>query len=223
MSSSSSDLPARDADLTTLARIRNAALEGFAARGVSATSIRDVAAAAGVSPGLVQHHFGTKDNLRVAVNRYVVEVAVATFANLVSEDSQEAWTSMGDLTTGWVKENRVALRYLARELSEGDPDATSILESLLAIAQQKWLEPLSAAGALRPEVDRDWAAIHVFVFNLACVLFEPALNQHLSDDFFATEQLQRWNVATTDLYRQALTKPSVTSRKKGRRPPSPGP
>jgi len=43
-------------DLNAAARIRNAALEGFAANGVAATSIRDVAAAAGVSPGLVQHH-----------------------------------------------------------------------------------------------------------------------------------------------------------------------
>jgi AcrR family transcriptional regulator len=202
------DLPMRESDLTAHARIRNAALEGFARRGVAATSIREVAAAAGVSPGLVQHHFGTKEGLRRAVNEYVVAVAVAAFANLVSEDSQEAWTAMGNTVTAWVAENRTALRYLARGLSEGDEDASRILESLLRIAEQKWLDPLATAGALRPEVDRDWAALHVFLFNLACVLFEPALDRHLADAFFSAGQLARWNVATTDLYRQALMRPA---------------
>jgi AcrR family transcriptional regulator len=211
----SPDVPRRESDLTAYARIRNAALDGFATRGVSPTSIRHVATAAGVSPGLVQHHFGTKEGLQRAVNEYVVAVAVEAFANLVSKDSQEAWSAMGETVTAWVKENRIALRYLARGLSEGDPEASRILESLLQIAQEKWLDPLAEAGALRPEVDRDWAAMHVFLFNLACVLFEPALNQHLPDAFFSPEELARWNVATTDLYRRALMKPELDSLGEG--------
>jgi AcrR family transcriptional regulator len=55
MAASDGQMPALPSDLSTYARIRNAALEGFATRGVAATSIRDVATAAGVSPGLVQH------------------------------------------------------------------------------------------------------------------------------------------------------------------------
>src|SRR5437867_3678661 len=47
-------------DLTGAARIRDAALRQFAARGVAAASIRHVAKAAGVSPGLVQHHFRSR-------------------------------------------------------------------------------------------------------------------------------------------------------------------
>jgi AcrR family transcriptional regulator len=200
-------MPVRRSDLSASARIRNAALEGFALRGVAATSIRDVATAAGVSPGLVQHHFGTKEGLRAAVNEYVIAVAVETFADLVSEDSPEAWRTMGDTVTAWVNDNAIALRYLARGLSEGDADAIAIFESLLEIAQGTWLEPLAQAGALRPGVDREWAAIHVFVFNLACVLFEPAISHLLPAPFFSPEQLQRWNAATTELYRHALITP----------------
>jgi AcrR family transcriptional regulator len=61
-----------DSDLTAPARIRNAALRLFAENGVDGTSIRDIAGAAGVSPGLVQHHFKTKDAVRDAVNGYVL-------------------------------------------------------------------------------------------------------------------------------------------------------
>src|ERR1700727_2312612 len=132
------EMPVRPSDLSAQARIRNAALEGFAARGVAQTSIRDVARAAGVSPGLVQHHFGTKEGLRTAVNEYVVAVAVETFADLVSEESQEAWTAMGGTVTAWVSDNAIALRYLARGLSEGDEEASKIFEALLEIARTKW-------------------------------------------------------------------------------------
>src|SRR5437667_12839106 len=46
---------ARYADLTAAARIRNSRPRHFAARGVAATAIRDVARVALVYPGLVQH------------------------------------------------------------------------------------------------------------------------------------------------------------------------
>src|SRR5437870_1488254 len=70
-------------DLTSAARIRNAALQAFAAQGVAGTSIRDVAKAAAVSPGLVQHHFRSKAGLRRAVDDFVVGRAIAVFGDPV--------------------------------------------------------------------------------------------------------------------------------------------
>lgn len=199
-------IPIGPSDLSTSARIRNAALEGFAERGVAATSIRDVAAAAGVSPGLVQHHFGTKAGLREAVDEYVIAVAVAAFQDLVPQAEEgEVWSAMGDTTTAWVRDNAVALRYVARALVEGDEGASRIFDALVGIARTKWLEPLGEKGALDPSVDRDWAAIHVIVFNLASVLLEPAVSRQLTNSFFSPEQLQRWNAATTELYRRGFT------------------
>ena len=55
-------------------RIRTAALALFAARGVAATSLREVARSAGVAPGLVGHYFGGKDGLQEAVEDFVVEL-----------------------------------------------------------------------------------------------------------------------------------------------------
>lgn len=209
----------RPADLSTYARIRNAALEGFAVKGIASTSIRDVAAAAGVSPGLVQHHFITKDGLRDAVNEYVIAVALETFEDLVRDGEPadaDAWAAMGDTVTAWVQENAVALRYVARALAEGDAEASRIFDALVEIAHANWLAPLAGRKTLRPEVDETWAAIHVVVFNLASVLFEPAINRHLPEPLFAPEQLRRWNAATTDLYRRGVTRPAAASPKKTR-------
>ncbi|MDE3075343.1 MAG: TetR family transcriptional regulator [Chloroflexota bacterium] len=48
---------------TTRELILKTARQAFAASGYSATSLRGIARAAGVDPGLVVHYFGTKDNL----------------------------------------------------------------------------------------------------------------------------------------------------------------
>ncbi|HEU4511548.1 MAG TPA: TetR/AcrR family transcriptional regulator [Nocardioidaceae bacterium] len=50
----------------TRSRILEVARASFAEAGFGGTSIRKVAAAAGVDPALVHHHFGTKDDLFIA-------------------------------------------------------------------------------------------------------------------------------------------------------------
>ena len=54
-------------DLTARARIRNEAFSLYAIQGEERVSMRAVAAAAGVTIGLVQHHFGTKEGVYLAV------------------------------------------------------------------------------------------------------------------------------------------------------------
>lgn len=60
-----------DPDLSTSARIRNAAILRYASDGMNA-SIRSIAAEAGVSPGLVIHHFGSTQGLQEACTDHVL-------------------------------------------------------------------------------------------------------------------------------------------------------
>src|SRR5581483_3969141 len=69
-------------DRTTRAVIRDESLRLFAERGPDAVTVRQIAAAAGVSPGLVSHHFGSKDGLRQAVDAHVL----AMLGELTSAD-----------------------------------------------------------------------------------------------------------------------------------------
>ncbi len=82
------DPRASDEDLTAKARIRNAALDLYAERGEDRVSMRAVAAAAGVAVGLVQHHFKTKDGLRVAVEQLVVDYYALAIASVPDEGAQ---------------------------------------------------------------------------------------------------------------------------------------
>jgi hypothetical protein len=57
---------------------------------------------------------------------------------------------------------------------------------------------------LRGGVDRRWAALHVVIFNLGTALLEPAINRHLERPLLTADELERWNVATTELFRSGL-------------------
>ena len=74
-------------DLTTKARIRDAALARFPVEGFAATTIRAIAADAGVSAGLVVHHFGSKDGLRKACDQHVVSKFRETKMAAMEEDN----------------------------------------------------------------------------------------------------------------------------------------
>src|SRR5215813_4115516 len=84
-------------DLTARARIRDAALTLFAERGIEASTIRDIAAAAGVSSGLVRHHFGSKEALRDACDAYAFERMKQIGDELIAEGRIAEAGLMADL------------------------------------------------------------------------------------------------------------------------------
>jgi TetR/AcrR family transcriptional regulator, regulator of cefoperazone and chloramphenicol sensitivity len=194
-------------DLTTFARIRNAALEGFARDGVTATSIRDVAKAAGVSAGLVQHHFPTKATLTEAVNDHVISIAETAFANVPAARSTiDASDELGSRVTALIREHPDALRYVARASSEADPGALELFDTFVSIAEQQW-EQLAKDDLLRADADRKWTALNTVMFNLAPLLFQTALDRHLPHPFESPEGLQRWQNAGTELFRHGVYQP----------------
>jgi AcrR family transcriptional regulator len=195
-------------DLAAYARIRNAALASFARDGVEASSIREIAREAGVSPGLVQHYFPTKAALRDTVNEHVIALVAEPFRDVPLDPADgDPFEELGNRITALVGEHPEAVRYAARAIVEGDAAALALFDAFIAIARGQW-EQLAEAGLLREELDRDWTALHVVIFNLATILFRAAIERHLPASFLEPEQLRRWNVATTDLLREgALRRP----------------
>jgi AcrR family transcriptional regulator len=196
--------PVHESDLTSAARIRNAALELFAEAGIADTSIRDVARAAGTSPGLVQHHFKTKANLREAVNDYVTQVVIDAFGGPNDDDQAvDPIQSAGDRITAFVAANPTALRYVGRALVEHDAAARQVFDTFVGVILSG-MKRLAKNGQLNPDLDLEWAAMHLVIFNLATLLFEDAVNARLPAPFFDPDQLRRWNIATTELYRDGM-------------------
>ena len=114
-------------DLTARARIRDAALEQFARHGTRGATIRGIAEAAGVSSGLVRHHFGSKDGLRRACDQAVLDLFRR---RLVQASIDGAVTP--DLLASVYGAGVPMLRYLARAAVEGSPAAAALLDEMAA-------------------------------------------------------------------------------------------
>lgn len=198
-------------DLTAAARIRDAALAQFAARGVAGTSIRDVAKVAGVSPGLVQHHFRSKAGLRKAVEDFVVQRALQTFGRPLSASSpRDSSMQVGALISAFIRANPAAFAYLGRSLLEGDAAGRDLLRSFVGLARTQ-VDRLVAAGLLRTDVDRDWTALHVILIDVGAYLLEPALRSVLGESPLEEKGLRRMEHATEQLFLRGIYRPRRTA------------
>src|SRR5665647_3844195 len=103
-------------DLTARARIRDAAVGRFGRDGFGA-SIRTIAADADVSPGLVMHHFGSKDALRAECDAYVRETI--RIVKTESMTSTRPSDTIAQLAT--VSEYAPLLAYIVQSLAAGGP------------------------------------------------------------------------------------------------------
>jgi len=203
------------ADLRAEARIRNAALKGFALQGITATSVREIARSAGVSPGLVQHHFPSKAALRTAVNEHVGDVARRAFADVPEPDSlTESLKELGLRVARFVREQPDALLYVARAAADGQEAALRSFDVFVEIAERQW-RALADRGLLNDGIDLPWAALQVTLINLGAVLFADAVSRHLPASFHDPDQLDRWQHATTALFEHGLALPALAAREEG--------
>ena len=191
-------------DLTACARIRRAALELFADRGVEATSIRDIAARAQVSPGAVQHHFCTKIGLRDAVGNHIRDIAATALGNISFEGTYiETEQQMTRAATEFVRNNGVMLRFTARGVADGDEQALQIFDDLVILIKQQWTR-LRDTGKLAPDTDVEWMALHSVTIILGTTLMHRGIERHLPAPLADPEQLNRWNQARVTLFRKTL-------------------
>ena len=116
-------------DLTARARIRDAAIGRFAEKGIAAATIRDIAQAAGVSSGLLRHHFGSKEGLRDACDEYALNQVTAAGIQFTEA------TVLGPVPPDIMR----LQRYLIRSVMDGSPTALAMFDKTLEYGEQ-WLE-----------------------------------------------------------------------------------
>lgn len=184
--------------------IVQSALRLFGEQGIDATSLREVAKAAGVSPALVVHHFGGKEGLVAAVD----EVALREFG---SADGSGDAVEGSDLLRQRAAQTVAAMRghpdtcaYLGRALVEGTPGSARLFRLMLEGGRAE-IEALAEKGALREDADRLWATLQHFFLIWAPLSFMPLLEQEaLGGSLLEEAILSRWASANVELLEQGL-------------------
>lgn len=135
------------ADLSTRARIRDAAIVVFGEEGFG-VGVRAIAKAAGVSPGLVNHHFGSKDGLRAACDEHVRSLIRTAKTEYVQDPSPNA--TLRALTE--IEEYAPLMAYLMRTFQAGGALLVTWFEQM-ATDVEAYLAVGIEAGTLRSPTD----------------------------------------------------------------------
>jgi AcrR family transcriptional regulator len=156
-------------DLTARARIRDAAMRHFGEHGFERATIRGIAETAGVSSGLVRHHFGSKQALREVCDAHLVKVLRRLNDQVLAGAQPEGGSH--------VAAARIAVgpyrAYLARSLVEGG--AAALFDEMVELTAQ-WLADIDETRADPPAVAPKIRA----AVSTAMALSITVLHEHVS-------------------------------------------
>lgn len=193
MSSASTDLTAR-------ARIRNEALVEFGEHGFTRTTLRSIAARAGVSPALVVHHFGSKEGLRAACDEYLLaHIRTAKAAVLAQGHSPSPVAYLAQHP-----EFSVMYPYLRRLLLDGGSTATAFFDDFVGDVTD-YLDIGEKSGAIRPYPDREARAVIMTALSLGLMVFDDRIAARLGgENLLDPPVLERYTAFVMDLYAKGL-------------------
>lgn len=192
-------------------RLIRVAMQMFADKGFDGITVRDIAAAADVSVGLINHHFGSKDGLREAVDQYFL----SQFEEILQDEYQvtESPDSRGldivvERTEGWInrhiEEWDLSKAYMRRALLEGSDWGAGLFERFYQV-QRAAVDRMDVAGQLRPDVDRLWLPLLIIYMELGTLLLEPYVEKVLGRSGFDRTLWRRRHRAYTELIHKGTT------------------
>jgi AcrR family transcriptional regulator len=187
-------------DFTARARIREAALELFAERGIAGATIRDIALKAGVSSGLLRHHFGSKEGLRDACDEYAMSRLNDIRQQMLSEGKLADVSFMGSIQP-------VAMQlqaYLVRSMMES---STPQLFQLMVDVGEQWL----ATTSLKSDDPRAFSAV-IAAMKMGIFLMRDQLSQSLGEDAGTPAGHARVLRAAVEIFTQPLLTPEQAER-----------
>ena len=162
-------------DLTATARIRDAAIREFGEHGFQ-TSVRAIASAAGVSPGLVIHHFGSKEGLRTACDDHIAEQIRSSKSESIRSSDPATWLAQMAEIDGYAP----LMAYLVRSMQSGGPLATALWRRMLDDVET-YLDEGVRAGTVKPSRDPRARARYIGIANSGSFLLYLQLHNNPTD------------------------------------------
>jgi len=186
-------------------QLLKAGMKLFAERGFAAVGLREIAAEAGVSLGLVRTHFGSKDGLREAIDTHVLEEIRALYAAVVEHSSAEVLEQAVEDALDWIPRDRDALMYARMSLMERTPGSQALFDEMLAVMRQ-FVDNNARLGFLQEDVDREWAAIYMVFDFIGPAVIEPFAQQAFGKSMYAKSMISERNAFMIRLFTRGFLK-----------------
>lgn len=176
-----------------------AALHCFAERGVQVASLRSIAQAAGVSVGLVQHHFGTKSALVEAVDNEVAAALTRAVAQTHPSPRDPA-DHVSQTLNALIAEGPDTFRYLLRQVIDNQPAGQRLFDLLLDNCESQWAITADLPEAKQGHGSR-WEVLAPLAHVLSTLMLKSHLERHLPEPLHSPAQMQAWKCGVAHLIR----------------------
>ncbi|WP_027943998.1 TetR/AcrR family transcriptional regulator [Amycolatopsis taiwanensis] len=196
-------------DLTARARIRDAALRHFGEHGFDRATIRGIAETAGVSSGLLRHHFGSKEALRDACDAYLVK-ALERINDQVRTDGAGEGVNYVAVTGAAFGPYQ---KYIARALGEGR--AAPLFDKLVELGQQ-WLAEVDEKRSDRPDVPIEKRAVVSAAMTLSIAVLHQHVSRGLGVDVLSPQGAEVLAPILLDLYSHPYLSPQEAAELRSR-------
>ncbi|GAA1495605.1 TetR/AcrR family transcriptional regulator [Paeniglutamicibacter kerguelensis] len=187
-------------DFTTRSKIRDAAIVLFGRQGFAHTTIRDIAAAAQVSPGLVIHHFASKAGLREACDRHILGISsqravekadVGSLQKMMSEYLSKPDTYMAETA------------YIRQAIMDDSALGDAFFDALVAMTVDM-LEAGIANGSIRQLEDLRATAVVLATNSMGMLVLGRHVARSLGQEEFGVDTVNLIGVPVVDLYTHPL-------------------
>lgn len=185
-------------------RLIKVAMRMFAEKGYDGITVRDISTAADVSVGLINHHFGSKEGLREAVDQHFI----GQFEEVLAEqrpaprDEDESLAQSVEFTEAWINRHiddwDLTKAYMRRALLEGSDWGAGLFERFYQVVRTS-VDRMDADGKIRPDVDRLWLPLLIMYMELGTLLLEPFVDRVLGKSGFDRQLWRRRHQAYIDL------------------------
>lgn len=178
------------------------AMHLFAERGFDGVTVRDISTAAGVSVGLINHHFRSKEGLRQAVDDYFINRTGAAIERALESSHNLDPDLLAEFQRKWIVKYRDEwpefVAYLRRAIVEASPWGETLFrryhESI-----RRMIDKFDAAGRISPETDRFWLPmIYMFVL-MGPLILDPFIKNMFGRSVYEPEMWARFQKAFTSL------------------------
>lgn len=192
-----------EAELSNIERIRDAAIRLFGEHGFRGTSLKVIAAEAGVSQALILHHYGTKHGLRAACDEFVSRKVRSRKAEVIDgPGTVDPFPAVRQL-----REAPHLLRYLTRALTEGGEHTARLIDDMLADAVEYMAEGERSGVIVPSRVPRERAAL-LLLWSLGALTLHEHVARLLGVDFLSgsasTDDLRHYLLPAVELFSQGL-------------------
>ena len=187
------------------ARILAAAIDLYGRHGFDHVTLKDIAAAAGVSPPLVIHHFGSSAGLRDACDRHV-----ADSVNRTKKDSVRRGHLPTNLVLEMMRERRHLLLYVFRAFAAGG-EATDHLFDQMVEDAMAYIAEAEELGLAHPSADPHRRTVILLAQSFGALLLHRQIKRHLGIDPVdgQPEDLAPYMSALMEQYTQPLLNADV--------------